>query len=84
MPFLSNTETAAKVAKMFSERKILKQYLAITKYVPKETEGEIDIPLFRRKVNGIEKVLNLIFFSCKFLVFILNYYFFADIFVSKL
>lgn len=35
---------------------MIKQYLAITKNVPKENTGEIDIPLIRRTVNRIEKV----------------------------
>ncbi len=41
---------------MFREKKVLKQYLAITKFVPQENSGEINIPLFRRQINNITKV----------------------------
>jgi hypothetical protein len=41
---------------MFGESKILKQYLAITKNIPKPNEGEINIPLIEREINGIVKV----------------------------
>lgn len=41
---------------MFNEHKVIKQYLAITKNKPKYSEGEIDIPLIEREVNGITKV----------------------------
>lgn len=50
---------------MFLERKVLKQYIAITKGIPKEINGEIDIPLYRRKINKITKVFQffLLFFN---------------------
>lgn len=41
---------------MFKEKKALKQYLAVTKFIPEMTSGEIDIPLYRREVNNITKV----------------------------
>lgn len=53
---LRNPDTAKKIRTCFDEKKILKQYLVITKYVPKILTGEIDIPLIRREVNGITKV----------------------------
>ena len=46
---------------MFDEKKILKQYLAITKNIPRPAIGEIDIPLIRREVNDYTKV---IYFGC--------------------
>jgi 23S rRNA-/tRNA-specific pseudouridylate synthase len=54
--YSSKVETASKLHKMLEERKIIKQYLAITKNVPSLEEGEIDIPLIRRSVNEIERV----------------------------
>ena len=41
---------------MFDERKIIKQYVTITKNIPKDSTGEINIPLIQREVNGIYKV----------------------------
>jgi hypothetical protein len=50
---------------MFNERKIIKQYLAITKFKPEINEGEINIPLIEREVDGITKVNieKLVFFN---------------------
>ncbi len=55
---ISNKTIAAKLRTMFDEKKVIKQYLAITKFVPSLKTGEIDIPLIRREVKGITKVLN--------------------------
>lgn len=57
---LRNRKTAQELGKMFSERKVLKQYVAITKFIPKEVSGEIDIPLYRRQINQITKVIQFI------------------------
>ena len=51
-----NKEVEHKIRKLFLERKIIKQYLAITKLRPKDNEGEINIPLIEREVNQITKV----------------------------
>jgi 23S rRNA-/tRNA-specific pseudouridylate synthase len=51
----SEKNTAKKLHSLFSERRVIKQYLAITRNIPKIKEGEINIPLIRRKVNDIEK-----------------------------
>ena len=45
-----------KIRKLFNERKVIKQYLAITKSKPSLKEGEIDIPLIEREVNKISKI----------------------------
>jgi 23S rRNA-/tRNA-specific pseudouridylate synthase len=42
---------------MYNEHKIIKQYLAITKHVPEKPVGEINIPLIRREVKGVIRVL---------------------------
>lgn len=52
----SNPSIANKVRQYFEERKVIKQYLAITKGVPKLEDGVIDIPLIRREVKGKTKV----------------------------
>jgi 23S rRNA-/tRNA-specific pseudouridylate synthase len=40
---------------MFREKKIIKQYLAVTKFIPELSSGEIDIPLYRREVKNVTK-----------------------------
>lgn len=56
MLFATNKEIEQKLRKMFNERKIIKQYLAITKFKPEIDEGEINIPLIEREVDGITKI----------------------------
>jgi 23S rRNA-/tRNA-specific pseudouridylate synthase len=51
-----NKEIEMKLREWFLQRKVLKQYLAITKNVPKPNVGEINIPLLERSVKGINKV----------------------------
>lgn len=55
MLFSTNPKTANKLAGMFREKTISKQYLAITKFIPQEKSGEIDIPLYRRQIKDITK-----------------------------
>ena len=70
-----NKEVEHKIRKLFLERKIIKQYLAITKLRPKDNEGEINIPLIEREVNQITKVNFKIwdFFLIK--IFYFSFYF---------
>ena len=51
-----NSKTAAKIREYYDQSKVVKQYLAITKNVPESNEGEINIPLIRRSINGKYKV----------------------------
>jgi 23S rRNA-/tRNA-specific pseudouridylate synthase len=55
--FATNKEKIQQLREMFNERKIFKQYLAITKNRPKHNDGEINIPLIRRSIGGIVKVI---------------------------
>jgi 23S rRNA-/tRNA-specific pseudouridylate synthase len=59
-----NAQTAKKIHDLFNQRKLFKQYLAITKNIPNTNDGIIDIPLIRREINGIVKVS---FFFVKFI-----------------
>lgn len=72
-----NSETAAKIRQYYNEKKIVKQYLAITKDIPKPSEGEINIPLIRRSINGKYKVQHFYYSNClffKLLIFINIFY----------
>jgi hypothetical protein len=60
-----NKETSNKIREYFETKRIMKQYIAITKGVPKLSDGEINIPLLRREVNGIFKVNLIILFEMK-------------------
>ena len=71
-----NSQTAKKIQDLFHQRKLFKQYLAITKNIPNMTDGIIDIPLLRREINGNIKV-SLIFHICSY------YYFFRKRFILK-
>lgn len=51
-----NSKTAAKIREYYDQNNVVKQYLAITKNVPESKEGEINIPLIRRSINGKYKV----------------------------
>ncbi len=62
-----NSQTAKKIQDLFHQRKLFKQYLAITKNIPDTTDGIIDIPLLRREINGNVKV-SLIFHICIFVL----------------
>ncbi|CAF0869260.1 unnamed protein product [Brachionus calyciflorus] len=55
MLFATNPDSARKIRTYFDSKKIIKQYVAITKHVPKDSIGEINIPLIRRSVNGVTR-----------------------------
>ncbi len=43
--------------RLFTEHKISKQYLCITRGVPDDREGVIDIPIEIGRINGIERMV---------------------------
>jgi len=75
-----NKETSNKIREYFETKRLMKQYVAITKGVPKQPDGEINIPLLRRKVDGNYKVNFSIRFQMKENVFDIN--FLKDFFIA--
>lgn len=55
MLFATNKEAELKLREWFNKHKVIKQYLAITKNIPAQKEGEINIPLIQRIVNDKNK-----------------------------
>ena len=56
MLFAKTESMAKELRDMFSERKVTKRYLAITKNIPKRVSGEIDIPLSEVTLDGKAKL----------------------------
>jgi 23S rRNA-/tRNA-specific pseudouridylate synthase len=50
-------EKAHELNRLFTEHKISKQYLCITRGVPDDREGVIDIPIEIGRINGIERMV---------------------------